>query len=66
MYVPINHHLVNSLPVLRVALSSHLGVERLQGNSGNVHATPHGHYEKQTSNRNQLVGGEYENCINRE
>lgn len=40
---PIDHLLVNILPVLAVVISSHLWVEVLKANASNIHATPHSH-----------------------
>lgn len=38
---------MNVLPVLAVALGAHLWVQALEGNSGDVHSAPHGHWTKQ-------------------
>lgn len=48
LFLPINHLLVNSLPVLTVSLSPHLWVEALKRNSCDIHPTPHRHCRKQT------------------
>lgn len=48
LYSPINHHLMNLLPLLTVPISPHLWVEALQRNSSNIHTAPHRNYEKQT------------------
>lgn len=48
LYSPINHHLVNLLPLLTVTIRPHLWVECLKGHSSNIDAAPDRHYEKQT------------------
>lgn len=46
---PVDHHLVDGLPVLAVAVGAHLRVEGLEGHACDVDAAPHGHcVEKRT------------------
>ena len=41
---PLDHLLVDLLPVLRVSVCAHLGVETLERDPSHVHTTPHGHW----------------------
>lgn len=49
---PVDHLLMHGLPVLAVALGPHLRVEALQRNSGDIHAAPHGHCERDSTHIN--------------
>lgn len=45
LHSPVDHHLVDGLPVLAVAVGAHLRVEGLEGHACDVDAAPHGHCE---------------------
>lgn len=46
MNSPVDHHFVDGLPVLTVAVGAHLWVEALEGHSCDVDAAPYGHCEE--------------------
>ena len=43
---PVHHLLVNLLPLLLVCISAQFWVQRLQGDAGNIHTTPHRHWKE--------------------
>lgn len=44
--LPVNHHLVDALPVLLVFTGTHVRVQTLKGHTSHVDAAPHGNWKR--------------------